>query len=143
MFIYAISFAIVLVDQLTKFLALQFLPPHKSIPIIANVFHLSLVKNSGIAFGLFGERAPGLMIIIIFCLVALILLSIQMRQALLIQRVSIAFILGGAAGNLIDRFVFGHVIDFLDFRIWPVFNIADSFITIGVAIFIFATIGKR
>ena len=138
MLISAVSCAIVILGRFTKFLALKYLPSHESIPVVSNIFHLSLVRNPGIAFGLFGNGAPGLIVIIILCLVMLILLSIQMRKARLSQRISLAFILGGAAGNLIDRLLFGHVVDFLDFRIWPVFNLADSFITVGVFAFLLA-----
>lgn len=142
MFIYVFSFVIVLLDQITKFLALKYLAPHKTIPIIPDIFHLSLVENPGIAFGLFGNQAPWLTMIVVLCLGGLLILSYQMRAASLLQRLSLAFIMGGAAGNLIDRLVFGHVVDFLDFRIWPVFNIADSFITVGVFTFLLISFRK-
>lgn len=143
MFIYAVSLVVVLIDRLTKFLALQFLSSHSSVPVVPSIFHLTLVKNPGIAFGFFGNRAPLLTMVVIVCLVGLILLSTQMRTASFVQRISMALVLGGAAGNLIDRLLFGHVVDFLDFRIWPVFNLADSFITIGVFMFLVVTVGKR
>ena len=140
MFIYVIVFGIILLDQSTKYLALHLLFSGKTIPVIPSVFHLSLVRNPGIAFGLFGHSPSALTVIITLCLVALMILSVQMRNARWIQRLSLAFILGGAAGNMIDRILFGHVIDFLDFRVWPVFNLADSFITIGVFLFILTAV---
>lgn len=136
MFIYAVGFAILVLDQITKFLALKFLDPQGSIPLVQNIFHLSLIKNPGIAFGLFGRFAPFLTGVVILCLIGLIVLSVQMRHAAFIQRISLVFIIGGAAGNLMDRIFRGYVVDFLDFRVWPVFNLADSFITAGVALFI-------
>ncbi len=142
MFIYVLSFIIVLLDQITKFLALKYLAPYKSIAVIPNIFHLSLVQNPGIAFGLFGTQAPVLTAVVMLCLAGLFILSFQMRKANLVQRVSLAFIMGGAVGNLIDRLVFGHVVDFLDFRVWPVFNIADSFITVGVLTFLLISMRK-
>jgi len=142
MFIYALSLFIVVLDQLTKYLALKYLSPHQSIPVIPDVFHLSLVKNTGIAFGLFGDRAQLLTAVVIVCLLGLLFLAFQMRHARLLERVSLGFILGGAAGNLIDRITAGHVVDFFDFRIWPVFNVADSFITVGVVMFLLLTFRK-
>ncbi len=143
MFIYVLSFFIVVVDQLTKYLALKYLSPYQSIAVIPDVFHLSLVRNSGIAFGFFGDRANLLTTVVIVCLLGLIILAFQMRHAGLLQRVALGFILGGAVGNLIDRMMYGHVVDFLDFRIWPVFNIADSFITVGVAMFLILSFRKN
>ena len=125
MFIYALSLFIVVLDQLTKYVALKYLSPYQSIPVIPNVFHLSLVKNTGIAFGFFGDRARLLTAVVIVCLLGLLFLAFQMRRARLLERVALGFILGGAAGNLIDRITAGHVVDFFDFRIWPVFNVAD------------------
>ncbi len=143
MLIYAVSLAIVVLDRFTKFLALKFLSSHSSVPVVTNIFHLTLVKNSGIAFGFFQDRTPVLIIIVILCLVGLIFLSFRMRTAGWVERMSLAFILGGATSNLMDRFLFGYVIDFLDFRIWPVFNLADSFITVGVFLFLLSTLRKR
>jgi signal peptidase II len=142
MSIYAVSVAIILLDQLTKFLALKFLAPYESIPLLGAWFRLTLVKNPGIAFGLFGQRSDFLIFIVLACLAGLVILSYQMRHADLLRRISLAFIMGGAVGNLIDRVLFGHVIDFLDFRVWPVFNFADSFITIGVSLFLILTLRK-
>lgn len=95
-------------------------------PILPNVFHLTLVHNTGVAFGLL--KGSGLLvtlgtlgIIVGFCWSRLLTLSAGL-------------ILGGAIGNLIDRLRVGAVIDFLDFRIWPVFNLADSCITLGAVL---------
>ncbi|MBI4550246.1 MAG: signal peptidase II [Candidatus Omnitrophica bacterium] len=142
MSIYAVSVFIVVFDQLTKFLALKYLSPYESIPLLGPWVRLTLVKNPGIAFGLFGERSGVLIFIVLSCLAGLIVLSYQMRQADLARRMALAFILGGAVGNLIDRVLFGHVIDFLDFRVWPVFNLADSFITVGVGLFLILTMRR-
>lgn len=143
MFIYALSFIIILFDQITKYLALKYLVLHKSIPVIPDIFHLSLVHNPGIAFGLFGNQGQFLTGIVFICLAGLAFLSYQMRGADLIQRVPLAFIIGGAVGNLIDRLIFGYVVDFLDFRVWPVFNVADSFITVGVVTFLLVSLKKN
>lgn len=120
-------------DQATKWLALEFLSHVPTVPIIPGIFHLTLVQNSGVAFGLFQGR--GLWI----TLGTLLVLAGLFRTTLRTDRgrwapLCLALILGGAVGNLIDRMRFGGVIDFLDFRIWPVFNLADSCITVGAAL---------
>lgn len=134
-----ISFFVLFLDQLTKFLALQKLTYGTTLPIIKNIFHLTLVKNTGIAFGLF-QGSIFILIAISFIAVIAILRYWFFRRDNLdnLIRIALFLILGGALGNLIDRLRFGYVIDFLDFGInnlrWPVFNIADSCITIGAVL---------
>jgi len=119
-------------DQLTKVLITQALSLHQSVPLIKGVLHLTLVRNRGAAFGIFKDQAP---LFILTSLIAIILISVQLKKDKLkifsIYTLSLSLILAGALGNLADRLLFGYVIDFIDFRIWPVFNIADSAITIG------------
>lgn len=143
MLVYAISLSIVLLDQLAKFLALRYLAGHESLPVMAGIFHLTLVRNPGIAFGLFHDRAGRALLLIIFSLAVLLVVVLEMKHAAWSQRLSLSFVLGGALGNLVDRMRYGYVVDFLDFRIWPVFNIADSFITVGVCLFLVATFRSR
>ena len=115
----------------------------RSIKIIPEIFHITLVFNKGSAFGLL-QNCSIFFITFSFVAIALIILIISSsRNINLAQATALAFIMGGAAGNLVDRLKFGYVIDFLDFRIWPVFNIADSAITIGVAIAALGFIIKR
>ena len=129
------ALSIVIVDRITKIFFSQLLDYGESIPIIKNFFHFTLVHNTGIAFGLFKDQGLVFVIIPIIAIILLVfnLYYFQQNKEVLSQRYIIAFslILGGAIGNLIDRIVAGHVIDFIDFRIWPVFNVADSAITIG------------
>jgi signal peptidase II len=131
----SVFFAVLLADQITKFLALRYLHESGTIAVIPSVFHLTLVYNTGIAFGVFREH-PTLLLILITCsLVFLFFWGWHKPDLTPAQRLSMALILSGALGNWIDRVRFGAVIDFLDFRIWPVFNVADSAITIGVTLF--------
>lgn len=139
----AIFFSVLLFDQITKFLALRFLADPGSIPVIPNIFHLTLVHNTGIAFGLFRQHPEILLILITISLAFLFLWGWRHVEMPRMQRIALAMILGGAVGNWIDRVRFGAVIDFFDFRIWPVFNIADSAITIGVGIFALAILLKK
>ena len=91
--------------------------------------HLTLVHNRGAAFGILKGQ---LYLFIFTTIIAIILIYRSLKNTSCnLYRVSLWLILAGAAGNLIDRVRFGYVVDFLDFRIWPVFNIADSAITIG------------
>lgn len=134
--LYGVAAAVLVLDQLSKWVALQFLEAGTSIPIIPQVFHFSLVQNTGIAFGLF-QGHPGLWTIAItISLIVLLYAGKFLSGQALSRRLAYGFVLGGAAGNCIDRIRVRYVIDFLDFRIWPVFNLADSFITIGVILLI-------
>ena len=120
-------------DQATKRLAFHYLSRVPTVPVLPGVFHLTFVRNTGVAFGLF--QGQGLWI----TLGTLAVLAGLLRSMLNPARgrwvaVCLGLILGGAAGNLVDRVRFGAVIDFIDFRIWPVFNVADSCLTIGAAL---------
>lgn len=130
----SLSSFIVIVDRLTKYIICRNFSEGQSVKIVPGLFHITLVLNSGAAFGLFKGRS-----IFFMALTAVVIASICFyvwRGACkdLLMLAAMGLILGGAAGNLIDRLAFGCVIDFLDFRIWPVFNIADASITIGAVI---------
>jgi len=134
-------------DQLTKFIILKNFLPGDSYPIIKNSFHLSLVFNQGFAFGML-SGAPSLIWILIYSLAIGIIIFIFLfyRNSFACSKsaqVAFSLILGGALGNLIDRVRFGYVVDFLDFRIWPVFNIADSAITIGTILVILHLLKRK
>lgn len=123
---------------------MYYLRDTESLPVISNIFHLTLVRNTGIAFGFFHGGSKWLLAAIFLGILVLFYLTFQMRNELLMFRLSFGFVLGGALGNVIDRMTQGAVIDFLDFRIWPVFNLADSFITVGVSILVLLILkGKR
>jgi len=128
-----ISVIIILsLDQLTKFIITKNLSLSQSIPIIKGIFHLTLVHNRGAAFGILKNQIP---LFIFTSLFATVLIYFNLKDARfkksLIYKISLSLILAGALGNLIDRLFLGYVVDFLDFRIWPVFNVADSAITVG------------
>ena len=140
----ATTVAVVLADQLSKILIRQTMELRESINVIGNFFRLTYVENAGIAFGIgVGDWLPvisGLSIIATFIIAYLIY---QERNNYLAIRISLAAILGGAIGNLIDRIFAGKVIDFLDFGIgqyrFYIFNFADSAVTIGVLLFLIYT----
>lgn len=131
----AIILAVLILDQLTKMLAMDKLSWNQSYPIISGVFHLTLVKNQGAAFGILKGQ---IFLFIITSLVTVIYLYLVLtdkkKPQVPIMKIALSLVLGGALGNLVDRMLYGHVIDFLDFRIWPVFNFADTAITCGVVL---------
>lgn len=135
---------IVFFDRVTKIFFSKVLGLGESLPLVRGVFHMTLVHNTGIAFGLFKNQGVVFIIIPIIAVVLLVYNIYYYRQSgetlSRIYIIAFSLILGGAIGNLIDRILYGYVIDFIDFRVWPVFNIADSAITIGAVVIAFKCI---
>ncbi|MGD8521861.1 MAG: signal peptidase II [Desulfobacterales bacterium] len=136
---------VVIVDQITKLLILRHLPFNQNITVIAGFFDIVHINNPGGAFGLLASLSPQWRTIIFLFISSLAVglifyFYIKTPQSHPWLAAGFALIFGGAIGNLIDRLRFGFVIDFLDFYIakyhWPAFNIADSAITVGLAIFV-------
>ena len=122
-----------LCDQFTKFLVRAFLPFRDSFPA-EGFFRLTHTHNTGSAFGLFQGHNFPLILVAMFGIGVLVLVYYSQRRRTMLLRVSLALQIGGAFGNLIDRIRLGHVTDFLDVGPWPVFNIADSSIVVGLVI---------
>ena len=137
-----LSICIVVLDQVVKFLVAHEMVPGMSIPVIQDVFHITFVLNPGAAFGILAHQRSFFIVMGIVIAILGGLFSPYIRRQCRIFRCGTALLLGGALGNLIDRVRFGHVIDFFDFRIWPVFNIADIAIVVGVAAIIYAILFK-
>ena len=125
-----IVFTILSLDQLTKFLVSNSLGLNQSLSVISGIFSITLVHNRGAAFGIFKNQLY-LFIFTSIIAVTLIYSVLKKNRHNNFYVFSLSLILGGALGNLIDRLFLGYVVDFLDFHIWPVFNIADSAITSG------------
>lgn len=124
---------IVVLDQLTKYLAKTYLEPVGSIPLIRNVFHFTYVENRGAAFGIL-QNQRWLFIVLTVVISAVIAYYLFFRNPEnMVLTVALSMILGGAIGNLIDRVRLGYVVDMLHFVLidYPVFNVADSFVVIG------------
>lgn len=144
--------AIVVLDQATKAVVDRWMPLHHSISIIDGIFNLTYIRNTGAAFGIFSGahevfRLPFLIGVSLLATGFILVMLNRLRDDATGLVTALAFILAGAIGNLIDRILYGEVIDFLDVYWkhyhWPAFNIADSFITIGVAITIFYLIRAK
>jgi signal peptidase II len=130
---FAAAAATLLLDQATKALASATLSPVVSVTVLGPL-HLTLTRNTGFAFGLL----PGTAVFVVKLLVTLgVLWYVTLGKGLLRHpgyALGLGLVLGGSLGNLVDRFRTGAVIDFIDFRIWPVFNGADIAITVGVGL---------
>ncbi|OPJ56892.1 signal peptidase II [Alkalithermobacter paradoxus] len=125
---------LILLDQITKIWALKDLSEIGSIPVIENIFHLTYVENRGAAFGIFQGKTTFL-VIITACVIGYIIYYMLSNKNLdNITKISFILIISGAIGNLIDRVRLGFVVDFFDFRVWPVFNIADICVVIGAVL---------
>src|SRR5437773_4926847 len=142
-FILFLSLPLYALDQWTKHLVLRFVSPEEPRIIISNFFHLVNVTNTGAAFGSF--RNNNTFFIVISSIALLIVVGLLMRRRLpdFWRDASLALLLAGILGNLTDRLLYGHVIDFLLFDLhvrfahpWPAFNIADSCISVAVVCFI-------
>ncbi len=144
--------AIVALDQVTKIVALARLPLGVPVPVVDGVISLTLVLNPGLAFGLLGSIPPTWRWVV--AALSLVALAVLARVALRVLptggwlgRLAIGLIFGGAVGNLIDRARFGAVVDFVDVYWrewhWPAFNVADSAITVGVALLALRLMSER
>ncbi|MFZ7121412.1 MAG: signal peptidase II [Eubacteriaceae bacterium] len=136
MYYYLFIFCILVFDQISKILVVNYVKPIITIPIIQNVFHLTYAENTGAAFSILSNKLPLLTIItIIFITILIIYLYtlVSKNRCFNYFSLSLTFIIGGAIGNLIDRIRLNYVIDFFDFRLinFAIFNVADCFIVIG------------
>lgn len=126
-------------DRLSKELTLEYLTPLGSVEVLP-FFRLSYVENTGAAFGSFQNGNYILAAASFFILFLLFKWRKDIVKYGALARCALIFIIAGAIGNLYDRMVLGFVVDYFDFIIWPVFNIADSFICIGAVLLGFVTI---
>jgi signal peptidase II len=142
---FLIAVAVVVMDRLTKWLVATNISLHDSIAVVPGFFRLTHVQNSGAAFGLFAESSSEwkVAILVLFSILALAVVSSLLwknSHSMTTTGVGLSLILGGAIGNLYDRLLAGHVVDFFDFYLgsyhWPAFNIADSAIVIGALLLV-------
>ncbi|MBW2983931.1 signal peptidase II [Candidatus Woesearchaeota archaeon] len=126
---------VLILDQLIKLIIKTKLIVNQSVPVIKNIFHITYIQNTGAGFGILKGQQTALIWFAVF-IIGVILYNYDKIPKDWLGNSSIALILAGAIGNLIDRLFLRYVIDFLDFRIWPAFNIADSALTLGVIGFI-------
>jgi signal peptidase II len=144
-YFFLIAAAVLLLDRLAKWAVASNIPLHDSVTVIPGCFHLTHVENTGAAFGLFAESTAQWKIgaLVSFSVIALMVVSALLwkhSHSLSTTTIGLSLILGGATGNLWDRMLTGHVVDFFDFYVgsyhWPAFNVADSAIVIGAILLV-------
>lgn len=142
-----ISMILLCIDQISKLLVVNLLTKTDSITIIKNFFYLTYINNDGAAFSILVGKRIFLILIAVLVIVMLIRYIKKNNIQNKLELVSISLIIGGSLGNLMDRVIRGYVIDFLDFKIFnynfPIFNLADTFIVIGVFLLLLKEIRKE
>jgi signal peptidase II len=145
-----LSLPLYALDQLTKQWVLRSINPYDARVVVPDFFNLVNVTNDGAAFGSFKGNNTFFVVISLIALVVVTVLLVRPRRSDPWRDLSLALLLAGILGNLTDRLLYGHVIDFLLFNLhiryadpWPAFNVADSCISIAVLLFILHSFGKQ
>ena len=134
---FLVALTVLILDQITKWLVVTNLPlgaEWAPIPWLANSLVITHTTNTGAAFGLAPDAGWIFVIIAVFVILGIIFYYDKLPTDHWMVRVALGLLLGGSIGNLIDRLTRGSVVDFIDLRIWPIFNVADSAIVVGVFI---------
>ncbi|MGL6063574.1 MAG: signal peptidase II [Fusobacteriaceae bacterium] len=132
-------FILLVLDQASKYVMVDKFMYGETLPIVENFFHLTYVKNMGIAFGLFQDKTRIISVVTVFAVIGIaIYMYKELKNAPICEKLAYSFILSGALGNMFDRVIREFVVDMIDFRgIWQyVFNLADMWINIGVFLLI-------
>lgn len=148
----SVALVIVVLDQLTKLWIDADMKLYQTIPVLDGFFSITYVRNTGAAFSMFADmsesyRVPFFVGVALLAVVALLYFVHSTPSSQKVVLLACGFVLGGAVGNLIDRVAYGSVIDFLDVYYgdwhWPAFNVADSFISIGVGLLLLHSLFVR
>lgn len=132
-----IGILVFIIDQLVKHLVVSTMHLGQSLPVIKGIFHITYVLNPGAAFGMLEHQRWFFILVALAAVLLGAAFYKKLQQESFLMRSGAGLLLGGAVGNLADRIQSGLVVDFLDFRVWPVFNIADIAICAGAGILIF------
>lgn len=142
MYAVGLFLGILVLDQLTKaFISVSMLPG-ESTPVWEGIFHITYVLNPGAAFGMLAHQSWFFVLAAVVILFLFIKFYPRLRRESNFLHYGCVALIAGTVGNLIDRLQWGKVVDFLDFRIWPVFNLADIAIVLGVASMVYAIVFK-
>ena len=137
---FLVTAGVILLDQVTKILALQYLAPAGSYPLWENVLHLTYVENTGAAFGMLQDHRWVFLVISTVALSGMIVYMFLNKTKHALETTAVAVIVGGGIGNMIDRLARGFVVDFVDVKCIPywkyIFNVADIFVCVGCGLFI-------
>jgi signal peptidase II len=149
-FILFLTLPLYALDQLTKQWVMRSISPYEALSVVPDFFNLVNVPNTGAAFGSFKGNNTFFVIISLIALVVVTVLLVRYHRSDPWRDVSLALLLAGILGNLTDRLLYGHVVDFLLFNLhiryadpWPAFNVADSCISIAVVLFIIHSFRKE
>jgi signal peptidase II len=149
-FILFLTLPLYALDQLTKQWILRSISPYEARNVVPDFFNLVNVPNTGAAFGSFKGNNTFFVVISIIAMVVVTILLVRHRRSDMWRDISLALLLAGILGNLTDRLLYGHVVDFLLFNLhirfadpWPAFNVADSCISIAVVLFIIHSFRKQ
>lgn len=133
MYFYIPILVFLLIDQFVKYLVRSNMVQGQSIPILQNIFHLTYIENPGAAFGILANHRLLFLLLTAVITGIMFYLYLQLNNKKSPTAFSLALVISGALGNFIDRFFRGTVTDMFDFQIWPIFNIADICICLGLA----------
>jgi len=125
-----------IIDQASKAAVQSLMFQGESIPVAPPFFHLTYIMNPGAAFGLLAYQTPLFITVSVLLAIGVLVVYRKIPPEKMLIRYGLGFILGGALGNLADRLRYGRVVDFLDFRVWPVFNLADAAIFTGACLLV-------
>lgn len=143
--VYLFSFILLIIDIISKLVIKNLLNLYESIKVIPNFFYLTYVKNEGAAFSIL-EGKQTILIILAICILIYLFNYLKKEKLDNYKVIYYSLLISGIFGNLIDRIVYNSVIDFLDFKIfgydYPIFNLADTFIVVGVILIIIEIIRK-
>ena len=134
--IFLIAMLIFLADQGAKQMIVRTMSLNQSFPVLSNIFHITYVHNYGAAFGILAHRMGFLVVVTVAVVLLMLFFLHNLNGEHKLLRFALALQLGGAVGNLLDRIRLGYVVDFFDFRFWPVFNVADMAIVAGIGLLI-------
>lgn len=144
---YILIFLIIVFDQISKYYIQTNMDLNNSIPVIERLFSITYIQNTGAAFSLLQGKTIILILIQVFVILSIVVYVFIKKNSLhWTLKTSLALIVGGGIGNLIDRLRFGYVVDFLHFHFWPIFNVADISVCIGcvlLIIYVFLIEGKE
>ncbi len=147
---YLITLAVLVLDHWSKWMVRSHMDLHDSIELIPDYLRLSYIRNPGVAFGLFADFQSAwkpyvLAAMAVAAVIVIIIYSSRMPSNRLLLQLALAITLGGILGNFMDRIAHGYVVDFIEFHVkevfhWPTFNVADSAITVGIALLLIDTV---
>ena len=134
---YLIAIIWLVFDQVSKYYVMNHFAIGESVSVIQNVFHLTYIINRGAAFGMLANQRWFFLVVAFILIIVYAIYHKKVNRGPISLRIGSALLISGAIGNGIDRYVLHGVVDFFDFRIWPIFNVADIGICVGVACIIY------